>query len=76
VELNKHERRVFKLMSFSSQLPCCSSGRERRHDVQYIQNVTEHLLAAYPEVSRDDVYVWGYSNGAFLALVRQTPSRV
>lgn len=44
--------------------------------MQYIQNVTEHLLAAYPEVSRDDVYVWGYSNGAFLALVRQTPSRV
>lgn len=46
----------------------------RSEDVQYIESLTRHLLATYPEVSRDAVYAWGYSNGAFLSLVRTTQS--
>ena len=51
----------------------CVRGGARSEDVRYIESLTRHLLATYPEVSRDAVYVWGYSNGAFLALVRTKP---
>ena len=52
----------------------CVRGGARSEDVRYIESLTRHLLATYPEVSRDAVYAWGYSNGAFLTLVRTKPT--